>query len=160
MKKRIEFPLFELMLIIILFLVLTIFAFPKFIGVGVEARIKALNATAFSLRSVNRILYSRALIKGVHNNALQTTEMLVEKDTGSYLVYGELRAQEHDIKQFLESDLTVYVKINRSGVVRLYLDNNQNNGCYIDYQQAQQRKLQNGQSIIQKATYTVNSFDC
>jgi len=159
-KKRIEFPLLELMLIIILLSVLVIFSFPKFVQVGIEARIEALNTTVMNLQSVNRLLYSRALIKGFQNNSLQATEALGEKDAGAYLVYGELRANEADLKRFLESDFIEYATINKMGVIRLYLDSKKNDACYVDYQQAKQEKTLDGQMIIQKASYEIKDTGC
>ncbi|GLS90421.1 hypothetical protein GCM10007916_14880 [Psychromonas marina] len=160
MKKRIEYPLFEYVVIIILLFVVAIFALPKFIDVGIEARIKALNATVLSISSVNRMLYSRALIKGVQENALQTTDILGEKDAGAYLIYGELRAQEKDLQRFLDSDLIEYAPTNKEGVIRLYLDRFKNDACYLDYQQAAQKMMPNGRVAIQKATYRVKSTGC
>lgn len=177
MKKRIEFPLFELVLILILLSVLSIVAIPRFIGVGVEARVRALNATVLNLTLVNRLLYSRALIKGVEDNALQSTAIFADNRNGdyfssaqsppppqdsieAYLVYGELRAQEADLQRYLESDLLVYGKHNRPGVIRLYLDIYENNSCYVDYQQAVLKRLADGQHLIQKATYKVKSSGC
>jgi len=159
MKKRIEFPLVELMLIIMLLSVLVIFSIPKFIEVGVEARIEALHTTVMNLRSVNRLLYSRASIKGVQDSALQETGTLSEKDAGAYLVYGELRAQKKDLQRFLESDFIEYVIIDRAGTIRLYLDGEKNNACYVDYQQAKQQ-VAGGRTIIQKATYEIKNIGC
>ena len=160
MKKRIEFPLAEMMLIVILLSILAFFALPKFVDVGIEACIKSLNATVLSLSSVNRMLYSRAVIKGVQNNALQSTDSLGEKDAGAYLVYGELRAKESDLKRFLEGDLVEYAATNESGVMRLYLDSFKNDACYLEYQQATQKVMPDGQVMIQKALYRVKSTGC
>lgn len=159
MKKRIEFPLVEVLVILILLFVLAIFALPKFMDVGTEARIKTLNMTALSLGSINRLLYSRAVIKGVQNNELQSTDILGEKDAGAYLVYGELRAQVEDLKRFADSGLIEYVPSKQPGKVRLYLDRYKNNGCYIDYQQAQKFTI-GGQVTFQRATYKVKSTGC
>jgi len=159
-KKRIEFPLLELMLIIILLSVFVIFSFPKFVRVGVEARIEALNTTVMSLKSVNRLLYSRSLIKGVHENSLQETKTLGKKDAGAYLVYGELRAQESDLKRFLDSDFIEYSVTKTPGNIRLYLDGEKNDACYVNYQQAKQLKRLDGQTIIQKATYEIKNIGC
>lgn len=160
MKKRIEFPLVEMMLIIILLSILAFFALPKFVDVGIEARIKSLNATVLSISSLNRMLYSRAVIHGVQDNALQSTDALGEKDAGAYLVYGELRAQEKDLKHFLESDLVEYVATNEEGVIRLYLDSFKNDACYLEYHQATQKMMPDGQGAIQKARYRVKSTGC
>lgn len=160
MKKRIEFPLFEVMVIIILLSVLAFFALPKFIGVGIEARIKSLNATVLAISSANRMLYSRALIKGVQDNALQATALLSSKDAGAYLVYGELRAEEKDLKRFLESDFIEYGRANDKGAIRLYLDSFKNEACYVEYRQAVQKVMPDGQAIIQKASYRVKSTGC
>jgi len=159
-KKRIEYPLFEFVVIIILLFVLAIFALPKFIDVGIEARIKALNTTVLSISSVNRMLYSRALIKGVEDNELQKTDILSETDAGAYLIYGELRAQEKDLKRFLDSDFIEYAQTDKPGVIRLYLDRFKNDACYLDYQQATTKMLANGRIAIQKATYRVKSTGC
>jgi len=159
-KKRIEFPLFELMLIIILLSVLIMFAFPKYESIGREARIRALKATVLNLEVVNRLLYSRAMIKGVHQNALQTTLVLGESDPNAYLVYGELRATGADLKRFLESDLIVYGQVDTENNIRLYLDRFKNNACYVNYQQADQKKSASGQVFIQKATYQVIANGC
>jgi len=158
-KKRIEFPLLELMLIIILLSVLVIVSFPKFIRIGIEARIEALNTTVMNLESVNRLLYSRALIKGLHENALQETKALGAKSAGAYLVYGELRAQEADLKRFLDSDFIEYSLIKAPDSIRLYLDSEKNDACYVDYQQAKQQ-VRNGKKIIQKATYKIKNIGC
>lgn len=159
MKKRIEFPLVELLVVIILLFAIAIFALPKFMDVGTEARIKALNTTALNLGSVNRLLYSRAVIKGVQNKALQTTDIFGEKDAGAYLVYGELRAHPSDLKRFTDSGLIDYVATKQQGKIRLYLDHYQNDACYIDYYQAQQ-VIEEGQQRIQKAHYKVKSTGC
>ncbi|PKF60765.1 hypothetical protein CW745_12885 [Psychromonas sp. psych-6C06] len=160
MKKRIEFPLFELIVIIILLFILAVFALPKFVGVGVEARIKTLNATALNLDAVNRILYSRAVIKGLQDEPLLKTEVLGEKDAGGYLVYGELRAQEEDLKRFLEVGLYHFSVSQSPGVLRLYLDPFKNDGCYLDYIQATKLVSVSGEAKIQKAFYRIQSTGC
>jgi len=159
-KNRIEFPLFETVLIIILLSVLAIIAFPKFENIGVEARIGALNATVLNLNTLNRLLYSRSVIKGIQDNALQETDIFDTESAGAYLVYGELRAEKEDLKLFLESDLIVYGKGHHLGEVRLYLDSYKNSGCYVEYRQAEKIILPDGQTSIQKATYKVKSSGC
>lgn len=159
-KKPTEYPLFEFVVILILLFVFAIFALPKFTDVGIEARIKALNATVLSISSVNRMLYSRALIKGVEENVLQTTDIFGDKEAGAYLIYGELRAQEEDLKRFLEGEFLEYEETSGQGVIRLYLDHFKNDACYVDYQQAIQKIMPNGQLGIQKATYRVKSTGC
>jgi hypothetical protein len=129
-------------------------------GVGIEARIRALDATVLNLKAINRLLYSRSLIAGIHNNALQATGVLDKNDTGAYLVYGELRAQKNDLQQFLENDSIGYSKTNRSEVLRLYLNHYKTDDCYIDYQQAQKKIMLDGKFAIQRARYTVKSVGC
>lgn len=160
MKKRIQFPLVELMLLIILLFILAIFALPKFLDVGSEARIKTLNATVLSLSSVNRMLYSRAVIKNVQNVALQSTDLLGEKDAGAYLVFGELRAQQSDLEQFINSGMIEYVKSNKQGQIRLYLGRYKNESCYIRYQQADKTVADDGQILVRKARYKIKNTGC
>ena len=160
MKKRIEFPLFEAMMIIILLSVMAIIALPKFVDVGIEMRIKALNGVALNISSVNRLLYSRALIKGVQGNALQATEILGEKDADAYLVYGEIRATEEDLALFLENDSIEYSKTKRKGVIRLFLDRFKSDKCYVEYQQAKQKMMSDGKTKIIGATYKVKATGC
>lgn len=159
-KKRIEFPLFELMMIIILLGTLAIFALPKYISISVEARVQTLNATILSLSSANRLLYSRAMIKGVEVNDLQSTDILGEEEQGAYLVYGELRAQKEDLKKFLDGDLIDYSETGQPGVIRLQLRFYKSEACYIDYHQAKPIKLSNEQTVIQKASYKIKSTGC
>lgn len=160
MKKRIQFPLFELVLILIFLFILAVFAIPKFVEVGIETRIRALHSTALNLAAVNRLLYSRALIKGVHENALQDTDVLGSKDAGAFLVYGELRAEKSDLQRFLESDLIQYYKGDSLGGIRLYLDRHKSSGCYVYYHQAVQKKRADGQISIKKAIYRVRTVGC
>ncbi|WP_022941491.1 hypothetical protein [Psychromonas hadalis] len=160
MKKRIEFPLLELILIIILLFTLAIFALPKVMDVGSEARIKTLNATALNLGSVNRLLYSRAVIKNVQNNVLQSTNILGKKEAGAYLVYGELRAQQNDLQLFLESTLFEYSEAKPQGRIHLYLGSYKNEACYINYQQARKIITEDGLNHIQRARYRIKSTGC
>lgn len=160
MKKRIEFPLIELILIIILLFILAIFSLPKFVDVGSEAHIKTLNSIALNLASVNRLLYSRAVIKNVHHNALQSTDVLGEKDAGAYLVYGELRAQKSDLKLFINSPLITYVKSKEQGKIHLYVNSDKDERCYITYQQAMKVTSIDGLVSIQKAGYIIKSTGC
>ena len=160
MKKRIEFPLFELLSLIILLFVLAIFALPKFMDVGSEARIKTLNATALNLDSVNRLLYSRAVINNVQHNALQATDVLGEKDAGAHLVYGELRASIMDIRLFITSPLLGYASGVQKGKVRLYLENYRNERCYIEYYQASAENSSSVQIKIKRAYTRIQSSGC
>lgn len=160
MKKRIQFPLFELMLILILLFVLAIFALPKFVDVGVEARISSLNTMAKNLNAINGLLYNRAMINGVQNNALQSTDVLGGNDVGAYLVFGELRAQETDLKRYLDSEYVVYDKGDSDGGIRLYLDSYKDSGCFLYYHQAILKEAGTAQAVIQKATYKVRSVGC
>lgn len=160
MKKRIEFPLLELTLIIILFSMLALVAIPKWIDIGTEARIQTLSTIAVNLSSVNRMLYGRSVVKSVHNNALQATDILGEEDAGGYLVYGELRAQADDLKMFLNNSYISYSDTNHAGEVRLYLDNYKNEACYINYQQAKKVMKPDGQLFLQQARYRINSKGC
>ncbi|MEI6898056.1 MAG: hypothetical protein V5786_11335 [Psychromonas sp.] len=160
MEKRIEFPLFELTVIIVLLLVLVVFSFPKFIEVGIEARIRALHATVLNLKAVNRLLYSRTLIAGREKSILQDAGFLDESDDGTYLVYGELRAQKNDVRHFLESDSLAYSKTKNTEILRLYLDQYKTPDCYIDYQQATGKVMLDGKYAIQRASYTVKTTGC
>ncbi|WP_413700841.1 hypothetical protein ACLKMH_03235 [Psychromonas sp. KJ10-10] len=92
MKKRIEFPLFEMTVIGILVFVLLIFALPKYMDVGREARIKTLNAVALNIDSVNRLMYSRATIKNLQHIPLQHSDVLAGDEVSINLVYGEIVA--------------------------------------------------------------------
>lgn len=160
MKKRIEFPLLELTLIIILFSMLALVAIPKWMDIGTEARIQTLNTVAVNLSSVNRMLYGLSVIKSVQNNALQSTDTLGKDNTGAYLVYGELRAQADDLKLFMDNIFIDYSETNHPGEVRLYLNNYKNEACYINYQQADKVITANGQSSVQQARYRINSKGC
>lgn len=160
MKKRIEFPLFELILLIIVLLTLIIFALPKWTDIGTEARIKALNATALNIGSANRLLYSRSVIKNTNKNALQDSNILGEEEAGAYLVYGELRANESDLGLFLDGDFIDYEGTKNEGEIRLYLGGYKNNRCHIIYYQAQQITDVDGQTSIKKAHSRVKSTGC
>jgi len=159
-KKRIEFPLLELLLLIILLFVLAVFAIPKLLDVGSEARIKALNAVALNISSVNRMLYSRAVIKSVQNTPLQGTDVLGEKEAGAHLVYGELRAQQEDLEQYIGNVLFSYETTGKAGEVRLFFDNYKSEACYIVYQQASLIANPVGQDSIQKAFSRIKSIGC
>lgn len=160
MKKRIKFPLLELTLIIIFFSMLALVAIPKWIDIGTEARIQTLSTIAVNLNTVNRLLYSRSVVKSVQNNALQSTDILGKDDAGAYLVYGELRAQADDLNVFLENSFIDYSETNQAGEVRLYLNNYKNQDCYINYQQADKVIKSDGQFSIQQARYRINSKGC
>lgn len=160
MRKRIHYPLFEFMAIVIFLFLLAVFAIPKFVEVGIEARIRALHSTALNLEAVNRLLYSRAVIKGVHKNALQDTEVFGSDNAGAFLVYGELRAEKKDLQHFLDSNSIQYYKGDSLGGIRLYLDRHKSSGCYIYYHQAVRKKLENGRTSIKKAIYRVRSVGC
>tara|TARA_R110001583_G_scaffold51161_2_gene159700 strand:+ start:23404 stop:23895 length:492 start_codon:yes stop_codon:yes gene_type:complete len=162
-KKRIEFPLFELTAISILLSVLLIFALPKFVDVGREARIKTLNAVAQNLDAVNRLMYSRAVIKNVQNVPLQHSAVLGGEDADVYLVYGELRAEQNDLSNIGISPLISFEKTNQSEEIRLYLKNYQNEGCYINYHQASLVDDVNTPTVspaIKKAHYDIQHVDC
>lgn len=160
MRKRIEFPLFELMLVVILLFFIVIFAFPKYMDVGSEARIKTLNAIALNIDAVNRLLYSRSLIKNVQRNTLQSTDVLGEKDAGAYLVYGELRSQKNDLKKFIDNELISFVQGNNLQSIRLYLSNYKNERCYIDYYQVYQVDALDKHSSIKRAYSRIKSTGC
>lgn len=160
LKKRIEFPMVELILVLILLSVLAVFALPKMMDIGTEARIKTLNATALNISAINRLLYSRALINGIEHHAQQSTDILGEKDTGVNLVYGELRATEHDLSQYIESTLFTYSSTNKSGEVRLYFIHYHHKSCYISYRQAQKKTTIDGQTLLQNATTKITSTGC
>ncbi|PKG39196.1 hypothetical protein [Psychromonas sp. Urea-02u-13] len=160
MRKRIEFPLFELMTIIILLFLLVLVALPKFMDIGSEARIKALNAIALNLGSVNRLLYSRAVIKNVQQNTLQSTDILGGEDVGAYLVYGELRAQKEDLKQYIGNNLIDYELEKKENNIRIYFINYKNERCYIDYNQAHQVTSPDGEKVIKKAHSRIKSTGC
>ena len=160
MKKRIEFPLVEFLLLLILLFVLAIFALPKFLDVGSEARIQALNATALNIGSVNRLLYSRAVINNVQNSALQSTDVLGANEAGAHLVYGELRAQQADLEQYINNILIAYEQPGTAGELRLFFDNYKSEACYITYYQASLETDLVGKSSIKKAFYRVKSTGC
>jgi Tfp pilus assembly protein FimT len=159
-KKRIEFPLFELIVVIILLFVLAVFALPKFWDVGREARIKTLNAVALNLGTVNRLLYSRAVIKNVQNMALQSTDVLGGEETGVYLVYGELRAQPSDLKKYVTSPLITFSQMTKSGEVRFFLENYKNDACYISYREASLITDSDYKPSIKRAYYRIKSTGC
>jgi MSHA pilin protein MshA len=162
-KKRIEFPLFELVVIGILLFVVLIVALPKFIDVSREARIKTLNAVVQNLEAVNRLMYSRAVIKNVQNVALQHSDVLGGEVINVYLVYGELRAEPVDLMNVTISPLIILEKTKQPGEVRFYLKNYQKEGCYIDYQQAyliNNLRPDSVSPIINRAQYHVNSINC
>jgi Tfp pilus assembly protein FimT len=159
-KKRIEFPLFELIVVIILLFVLAIFALPKFLDVGSEARIKTLNAVALNLSIVNRLLYSRAVIKNVHNVALQNSVILGGQDAHFFLVYGELRAQQIDLEKVLNSSLIKFSQTAKPGEIRFYLENYKNDACYIRYQQASINTNSDAKASIKRASYRIKSSEC
>jgi Tfp pilus assembly protein FimT len=159
-RKRIEFPLFELMIVIILLFILAFVGLPKFMDVGSEARIKALNAIALNLSSVNRLLYSRAVIKNVQQNALQSTDILGGEDVGAYLVYGELRARQDDLKQYIGNNLIDYELEKKENNIRVYFINYKNERCYIDYSQAHQVTSADGEKLIKKARSRIKSTGC
>lgn len=160
MKKRIEFPLVELMLLIILIAAIIFFAMPRYLDIGTEARIKSLNAIALNISSVNRLLYSRSVIKNVQLQAEQSSDILGEKDAGVTLVYGELGATKKDLMPYVNSILVNYVKTDKPGAIRLYFDNYRNEACYITYQQAYPEISDDGQTHIKKARYRVKSTGC
>jgi len=159
LKKRIEFPIVELLVIIILLFVLVIFGLPKMLDVGSEARIKTLNATALNISAVNRLLYSRAVINGIQKYDLQNTDIL-GKDAGVHLVYGELQANEDDLSHYIDSTLFKYSPSEKEGEIRLYFINYQNESCYITYSQAQQILTADGQASIQNATVKIKRTGC
>ena len=159
LKKRIEFPIFELLAILILLFALVIFGLPKMMDVGTEARIKTLNATALNILAINRLLYSRAIINGIQKHDLQSTDIL-GKDAGAHLVYGELQAHENDLSHYIDSTLFKYSLTQKQGEIRLYFINYQNEFCYITYSQAKQTLTTNGQVSIQPATVKIKSTGC
>lgn len=161
MKKRIEFPLFEMTVIGILLFVLLTFALPKFVDVGREARIKTLNAVAMNIDSVNRLMYSRAIIKNLQHIALQHSDVLGGDQANVNLAYGEIAAEQSDLINVVSSTLITFEKTQQPGEIRLYLKNHRNEGCYINYQQA--RTLQDSNTstpMIKKASYYIQTDDC
>lgn len=160
MRKRIEFPLFELLVIIILMLVLVVFALPKFLDVGREVRINTLNTIALNLSSVNRLLYSRAVIKNIQEVALQSTDILGGQDKGVYLVYGELRAQQSDLQHYINSPLIKYSQNHQPGEIRLYLQNYKSEACYISYYEANLTSIHDSSAVVNGAYYRIKSAGC
>lgn len=104
MKRNQGFTLIELIIVIVILGILAVTAAPRFLNLSGDATAGTLNAVKASLQSAGSIVYGKAVIAGVQNNA---TGSVVEKGTTTIAtVYGYPAATTANMAILLDIDTT------------------------------------------------------
>lgn len=72
MKKNKGFTLVELVIVIVILGILAVTAAPRFLNLGGDARAGTLEAVRGSLESAGAMVFSKAILQGVENDAVET----------------------------------------------------------------------------------------
>jgi len=72
MKKNQGFTLVELVIVIVILGILAVTAAPRFLNLGGDARAGTLDAVRGSLESAGAMVFSKAILQGVENDAVET----------------------------------------------------------------------------------------
>lgn len=135
------FTIVELVIVIALLGVLAAVALPRFLDIGDNARQAVLEHLEGKLHSIANLVHAEAVLKSVQNQARNDSDvviegMIVEMKYG----YPEARVSttgHADIMNLLELQLSSGLTVDNSAnnLVRIGYDNS-NNGCYVQYQEA------------------------
>jgi len=100
MQKSKGFTLVELVIVIVILGILAITAAPKFLNLSSDAKISTVNGVKGALQSANAIIYSKAVLAGVHKTNTGAT-VAVEGGTVA-LAYGYVAATKTDVEKVLD----------------------------------------------------------
>ncbi|WP_185962533.1 type II secretion system protein [Thalassomonas sp. M1454] len=101
-NKNFGFTLIELVIVIVLLGILAATVAPKFIDLSGDANRAKIEAMGGALLSANEIIFSKSVIKGVHNEEDMDAAVLNPNYAGARLMYGEMQADEVTLKMFVE----------------------------------------------------------
>jgi len=100
MQKSKGFTLVELVIVIVILGILAITAAPKFLNLSSDAKISTVNGVKGALQSANAIIYSKAVLAGVHKKDTGAT-VAVEGGTVA-LAYGYVTDTADEVKKVLD----------------------------------------------------------
>ncbi len=100
MQKSKGFTLVELVIVIVILGILAITAAPKFLNLSSDAKISTVNGVKGALQSANAIIYSKAVLAGVHKKDTGAT-VAVEGNTVA-LAYGYVTDTAAEVQKVLD----------------------------------------------------------
>ena len=106
MKKTNGFTLIELVVVIIILGILAVIAVPKFMNLQKDARIAALKSLEGSFKAANKIVFTKATLKGIEDlsfySSVQPIKNQIQVDGGFVdLHYGYILPKKSNIKKIL-----------------------------------------------------------
>ncbi len=100
MQKSKGFTLVELVIVIVILGILAITAAPKFLNLSSDAKISTVNGVKGALQSANAIIYSKAVLAGVHK---KDTGATVAVEGGNVaLAYGYVTDTAAEVQKVLD----------------------------------------------------------
>ncbi|WP_068545297.1 type II secretion system protein [Thalassotalea crassostreae] len=167
MSNNKGFTLIEITIVIVILAVLAATAVPKFLNLESDARAEAVTYVEGVLVSANRIIESKATVKGLTKEANLDARHLDDQFKGkkAKIRYGQMRSQEDTILAFIESDdYTVYQDGNRGNIriypKSVYEEYGHDIRCYTQYTEAWLSETPDGTKYPHHAQTALYTQDC
>ncbi|TEW56029.1 hypothetical protein E2R68_02760 [Psychromonas sp. RZ22] len=125
-----------------------------------EARINMLKITEMQLKSVNRMLFSRASIHNLQLNERLDASVIDEVHQGGILTLGEMAALTQNISIFIWVERLSIVEGKENGQLVFYPEGLDDTACSLIYQQPFMRNNRLGESERHSARYQINLKEC
>lgn len=161
MKPAQGFTIVELVVVIALLGVLAAVALPRFLNIGDNARGAVLEHLEGKLHSIANLVHAEAVLKSVQNQARNDSDvvidgLIVELKYG----YPEARvssAGHADILDLLEIQLSAGLAVDETANNRVRIGyDNSNNGCYVQYQEADANAASPNPYLVTRVTTGCN----